>query len=75
MFPFLFLRWNNLALWKDNELGNRKIGIQFLKGTVILSSLPFYFFFNIKTINYTMGKVRANHLIPKKFTLYIYFNN
>jgi hypothetical protein len=71
MSPFLFLRWDNLALWKDNELGNRKIGIQ---GTVILSSLPFHFFFNIKTRNYTIGNVRANNLILKKFTLYIYFN-
>jgi hypothetical protein len=41
----------------------------------ILSSLPFYFFFNIKTRNYTMGKVIANNLINKKFTLYIYFND
>jgi hypothetical protein len=61
-----------LALWKDNGLGNRKIRIQLLTGTVILSSLPFYFFFNIKTRNYTMRKVRASNLIFKKFTLYIY---
>jgi hypothetical protein len=40
----------------------------------VLSSFPFYFFFNIKTRNYTMGKVTANNLIIKIFTLYIYFN-
>jgi hypothetical protein len=74
MFPFLFLRWDNLALWKDNGLGNRKIGIQFFTGAVILTSFPFYFFFNIKTRNYTMGKVRANNLILKKFILHIYLN-
>jgi hypothetical protein len=58
-----FLRWDNLAHWKDNGLGNRKIRIQFLIGTVILSPLPFYFFFNVKTRNYTIGKVKANNLI------------
>jgi len=72
MFPFLFLRQNNLAIWKDNGLDNRKIRIQLLTGTVTLSSLPFHFFFNVKTRNYTKGKVRASNLILKKFTLYIY---
>ena len=52
-----------MALWKDKGLGNRKIRIQFLIGTVILSPLPFYFFFSVKTRNYTIGKVRENSLI------------